>query len=400
MVRLAELVLLLIVGFPLAYLAMLSVLACLGGKPHGGPVTRRRKFAVVVPAHNEELVIGETLRSLRELDYPREMFDIVVVADNCSDQTAAFARSAGATVLERSTPDRRSKGHALRWAFDRLLPQGYEAVVVCDADTVATKNLLETVNAAMDRGEQAVQCADLVRPNAASWSAEATRAGFLLYNVARPLGRRVLGCSAGLRGNGMAFTAETLRRVPWEAYSRAEDLEYGIMLLVHGTRVWFAPEAAVYATMPAESANAETQRARWEGGRVPIIRRYAMSLFLGAIRRPSYLLLDAWIDLMTPALVNLVGVAGVCWMVSVGLELFGPGGLSVALWTIVLSFGVVHVVLGFASAKALPDLLALMRHVPRYAVWKVSLYARLAVRGRANGWVRTTREILPAEKPR
>jgi 1,2-diacylglycerol 3-beta-glucosyltransferase len=214
MLALAELVLLLIVGLPLAYLALLSVLAFAGGKRPGGPARRRRKFAVVVPAHNEEPVIEETLRSLGSLDYPREMFEIVVVADNCSDRTAALARSAGAIVLERSTPDRRSKGHALRWAFDRLLAQGYEAVVVCDADTVATENLLETVNAAMDRGEHAVQCADLVRPNVASWSAEATRAGFLLYNVARPLGRRVLGCSAGLRGNGMAFTAETLRRVP------------------------------------------------------------------------------------------------------------------------------------------------------------------------------------------
>jgi 1,2-diacylglycerol 3-beta-glucosyltransferase len=393
------LVLLLVVGIPLAYLALLSVLAFVGGKPQVGPVTRRRKFAVVVPAHNEEPVIGETLRSLGGLDYPGEMFDIVVVADNCTDRTAALARSAGAIVLERSTPDRRSKGHALRWAFDQLLPQGYEAVVVCDADTVATKNLLETVNAAMDRGEQAVQCADLVRPNAASWSAEATRAGFLLYNVARPLGRRVLGCSAGLRGNGMAFTAETLRRVPWVAYSRAEDLEYGIILLLQGTRVWFAPDAAVYATMPADSANAETQRARWEGGRLPIIRRYGLRLLLEAMTRPSYPLLDAWIDLMTPALVNLVGLAGLCWLVSVGLQVFGPGGLSVGLWTMVLAFGVVHVLLGFASAKALPDLLALMRHVPRYAVWKVGLYVRLALRGGGTGWVRTTREVLPVEKP-
>jgi cellulose synthase/poly-beta-1,6-N-acetylglucosamine synthase-like glycosyltransferase len=198
----------------------------------------------------------------------------------------------------------------------------------------------------------------------------------------------------------MAFTVETLRRVPWEAYSRAEDLEYGIILLLHGTRVWFAPEAAVYATMPAESANAETQRARWEGGRFPIIRRYGLRLLFEAMRRRSYPLLDAWIDLMTPAFVNLVGLAGICWLTSLGLELFGPGGLSVALWTMVLAFGVLHVVLGFASAKALPDLLALMRHVPRYAAWKVRLYVRLAFRGGATGWVRTTREVLPAEKPR
>jgi cellulose synthase/poly-beta-1,6-N-acetylglucosamine synthase-like glycosyltransferase len=208
----------------------------------------------------------------------------------------------------------------------------------------------------------------------------------------------VLGCSAGLRGNGMAFTAEALRRVPWEAYSRAEDLEYGIILLLHGTRVWFAPEASVYATMPAESANAETQRARWEGGRFPIIRRYAPRLLFEAIRRPSYVLLDAWIDLMTPALVNLVGLAGLFWLVSVVVQVFGHGGFSVVLWTMVLTFAVLHVIMGFASAQALPDLLALLKHVPRYAVWKARLYLRLAFRGGATGWVRTTREALPAEK--
>jgi len=393
-----EIVLQCAVGLPLAYLAFLSLAAVLGRRPAAVPATRKRRFAVIVPAHNEEPVVGDTLQSLARLDYPRELYDRVVIADNCTDRTAAVARSAGARVLERSSVGERSKGHALRWAFDRLLTEGYDAVVVCDADTVATPNLLEVVNGEMEAGAQAVQCGDLVRPNAASWSAEATRAGFLLYNIARPLGRRVLGCSAGLRGNGMAFTSETLRRVPWTAYSRAEDLEYALLLLLSGIPVRFAPEASVYATMPAESRNAESQRARWEGGRFPIIRRHGLPLLREAIRRRSFVLLDAWIDLMTPALVNLAGVTWLCWLASVILALLGRSWVSPAVWTVLLGFGVIHVVCGFAAAGAMPDLLALMRHVPRYAVWKARLYLRLATGSGETRWVRTVRETTPAEK--
>jgi cellulose synthase/poly-beta-1,6-N-acetylglucosamine synthase-like glycosyltransferase len=352
----------------------------------------------VVPAHNEEAVVKDTIASLQMLEYPRSLFEIVVVADNCSDRTAEVARAAGVRVLERTSADQRSKGHALRWAFDRLLPQGFDAVVVCDADTIATANLLETVNALMAKGADVVQCADLVRPNMASWSAEATRAGFLLYNIARPLGRSVLGLSAGLRGNGMAFRAETLRQVPWEAFSRAEDLEYGIQLLLQGFPVWFTADAGVYATMPAEAANAETQRARWEGGRFPIIRRYSVPLLRESVRRRSFVLLDTWIDLMTPALVNLVGIASIAWLLSVVFAVMGVNGPSLLVWSLVLCMVPVHVIGGFAAARALPDLWILMRHVPRYAVWKAALYLRLAVKGGQAGWIRTTREISPSER--
>ena len=167
MLRVAELVLLLIVGFPLAYLALLSLLALVGGKPRGGPVTRRRKFAVVVPAHNEESGIARCVAGLsaaaREAvgpawdNRPDGPLAIVVVADNCADATAARAREAGARVLERTDTERRGKGYALEFAFGRLLAEGYDAVAVVDADTVVEPNVLAAMCGLLAEGADAVQ---------------------------------------------------------------------------------------------------------------------------------------------------------------------------------------------------------------------------------------------------
>ncbi len=394
MIAALHMALILLVGLPLAYLALLSVLACFARPAMKQNAGRRRRFAIVIPAYNEESCIGETVRSARAVDYPSGAYDVVVVADNCTDRTAERARLAGARVLVRFSEHERSKGHALRWVFAHLLSEGYEAFAVCDADSTLSANFLQVMDDAMHTGAGAVQCSDLVKPAPGAWSSEATRAGFLLYNVARPLGRMVLGCSAGLRGNGMGFTAATLRKVPWAAFGRAEDLEYGLILLLNGIPVRFAPSASVIATMPVDARNAESQRARWEGGRYPLIRRYAWPLLRESLRRRSFRLFDAWTDLVTPPFTNLMVLA----VIGLITDLIARGtGLTndpvfVLLWSAFIACGIAHVVFGFASAGKLSELVTLMKHVPLYVVWKVRLYARISTSRDRQGWVRTTRE--------
>lgn len=402
MIDILNSVLLLALGIPLSYLALLSVLACTARRAPSRPTGRFRRFAVVVPAHNEEASLQATLCSLRALSYPRDLYDIVVVADNCTDRTAEIGRAGGAVVLERSSADERGKGHALRWAFDRLLQESYEGFVVCDADTIASVNLLTEVNRAFDAGAGACQCNDQVKPAPGSWSAEATRAGFLLYNFVRPLGRSVIGCSAGLRGNGMAFAAETLRQIPWSAYSRAEDLEYGLVLLLHGIRVMFVRDALVLATMPTDARNAETQRARWERGRFPVIRLYTWPLLTGAIRQRTYPLADAALDLVTPPFVNTMAGVAILTVCAFGAWTAGllESPLFPILWSVVGLMGVIHAVLGFAAAGSLHELGTLLRTVPRYAVWKFRLYLRLSAGGDTARWVRTAREAAPVREER
>jgi 1,2-diacylglycerol 3-beta-glucosyltransferase len=396
MVSFVEIALIAVFGFFLLHLALLSVLALTVRKCKIIEGLRFQKMAVIVPAHNEESNIERTIRSLVAIDYPHEYFDVIVVADNCTDRTADVARKAGATVHERHIPELRGKGYALNWCFARILSEepSYDAMAVVDADSIVSSNFLSVMNHYLERGAVAIQCSDMVEPAATAWSSEVTRVGFALYNYVRPLGRRVIGCSAGLRGNGMCFAASTLRSVPWEAYSQAEDLEYGLELLLNGVTVVFAPEATVLSPMPQNVENAESQRARWEAGRLPLIRRYAGRLLLTGFRQLSFRPIDGSIDLVTPPLLNLLVL--VLLLLFLSLLVWAAGvaeaGPFVVAWLALIGLAGIHVMVGLVAAGANNHLYKALAYIPRYALWKIALYGKLLRRGHTGTWVRTTRD--------
>jgi cellulose synthase/poly-beta-1,6-N-acetylglucosamine synthase-like glycosyltransferase len=379
-----------------AYLAILSLLSLAARRSPPRPPGNPSRFAVVVPAHNEETTIERTLGSLAGLDYPADRVELVVIADNCTDGTAAAARRAGATVLERTDASARGKGYALRWAFDTLLDRSpsFDAFVVIGADSTASPDFLRVMDAHIRAGDEAIQCADLVAPQAGSWSSEITRLGFTLYNFARPLGRGVLGGSAGLRGNGMCFSSALLRRVPWSAYGVTEDLQYGLDLLLAGVKVRFAPGARILATMPAHASNAETQRVRWEQGRLPVRRRYSRILLAAAAKRLSFPILDSWIDLVTPPFVQLTALAAGSFVLHAGLAALFPATFSfwAGAWGAVLLLAAIHVIAGLLSARADARLYLALLHVPRYAAWKFILRRKHPASVTPEDWVRTARE--------
>jgi len=385
------------------YLVALTVLASRAPTEHRFATRKQRQFAFVIPAHNEETGIGATVASVLSVEYPRPHFDVIVIADNCTDGTARLAREAGATVLERHDSSARGKGYALRWGFD-LLTGGrtpYDAFVVIDADSVVTPNYLVVLNWYLEKGALAVQTSDLVAPGNEGWNAQMTRIGFLLYNYVRPLGRTALMGSAGLRGNGMCFATELLARVPWKAYSVAEDLEYGLQLLLEDIRVAFAREAGVFAVMPVDARNAVGQRARWEGGRLGLIRRYAPPLARRFFAAPSLAYLDASLDLLTPALVNLIGSCFLAALLTSVLLWFGipRAGVYASLWLVVSAMGCGHLIAGLIIAQADRSVYRALAHIPRYAFWKIGVYMRMPGRWSKHVWTRTTREarrdILP-----
>jgi 1,2-diacylglycerol 3-beta-glucosyltransferase len=396
MISVFEITLVLIFGFLLLYLAVLSVLALIARRHVNVKCSRSRKMAVVIPAHNEESGIEGTIRSILSVDYQRRLFDVIVIADNCTDRTADVSRRSGAIVYERENQELRGKGHALHWCFSRLLQGrgGYEAIIVVDADGVVSANFLSVMNFYLEDGAKVIQCSDLVEPTSTSWNSEVTRIGFTLYNHARPLGRRMIGCSAGLRGNGMCFAADTLRAVPWEAYSLTEDLEYGLELILHGITVTFAPEATVRSPMPQSAGNAESQRARWEAGRLPIVRRYAGRLLRTAFRRFSFRLFDALVDLVTPPLVNLLIVAVMLFLLNLLLSAVGVAEADqfVLIWLGMIGLAIFHVIVGLWASRATKSTYKALLHIPRYALWKVLLYTKLVKHGQTEAWVRTTRD--------
>jgi cellulose synthase/poly-beta-1,6-N-acetylglucosamine synthase-like glycosyltransferase len=364
-------------------------------KNKGFECENQKNFAVVIPAHDEEHGILKTLQSSLALEYPRNKFTVIVVADNCTDQTASIARSAGAEVYERNDDKLRGKGYALRWIFDKILPENrFDAVVVVDADSVMDKKFLTVMNFYLQRGADSLQSTDIVETGPASWSANMIRISFLLYNFIRPFGRHVLGLPIGLRGNGMCLAVKTLKEVPWNAYSLAEDVDYGLHLLLSGKPTYFAPEAVVYATMPQQVENAQSQRTRWEGGRISLIRKYSIPLLKSAWKRRSYQYFDTLVDLITPSIVNMIAIVGCMVMLNLVFSLAGveKSHMYVVLWVAAGICGLFHLLIGLFIAKADKALYVALLNVPRYFLWKIGLYLHIFSTKSPDEWIRTTRE--------
>ena len=388
--------LLFLLGLPVLAAASYLFLATLLSKrpPVPPSAAPNRRFRFIVPAHNESAGIAATVRSLLGVDYPASLFDVLVVADNCEDDTALQARAAGATVLERHDKERRGKGYALLLAFSEL-PAEVDAVVVVDADTLISANLLHAFAARRDRGAVAVQADYAVRNPNASWRTRLIAIAFGAFHIVRSRARERLELSCGLRGNGMCFSAEILKQVPHHAFSIVEDVEYGLRLGEAGHRVHYSDEAHVYGEMVTSASAATSQRRRWEEGRRDLVQRNAMRLLRKGFVTGNRVLVDLALDLLIPPL-SRIAVASL-------LGAIAAGALSVVSQQVrlsALSFGfcllalALYVLRGWSvsgtGARGLLDLCL----APVYVVWKVSLRFRPAARPTST-WVRTEREKKP-----
>lgn len=388
-------VLLVLVALPVlattGYLFVLTVLS--GALRVPGRVEPRLKFDVVVPAHNEEAGIARTVANLSRVEWPGALRRIVVVADNCVDSTAERAREAGATVLVRNDSERRGKGYALEYAFHTSLREGWaDAVVVVDADTEVSPNLLQAFAARLEAGAHAIQAHYGVLNPLVSWRTRLMTIALALFHKVRSQGRERLGVSCGLRGNGMCFSHALLRQVPHEAFSIVEDLEYGIRLGQAGYRVHYAWEADALGEMVSSEKAARSQRRRWEGGRLAMMRQYGLPLLAESLRKRSGVLFDLAMDLLVLPL-SYVGLATVVLAAGAGVLSWWQGGVALSAWAAlacVLFLGG-YVLRGWwLSGLGARGLLDLAR-APFYVAWKVWLLLRRPEEKKGE-WVRTARE--------
>ena len=236
----------LVLAVPIGYLTVLTASAWVATARRSdraaGTATR---FAVLIPAHDEEAVIGDTLAALAALDYPTDLCSVHVVADHCTDRTVEVATAAGADVRE-NTSGSRGKGPALQWLLGAVLDDAaassrpIDAIVIVDADTVVAPGFLGAVAAQLEAGATVVQGQYRVRDPGASTATALRSAALALRHHLRPLGRTALGGSCGLFGNGMAFRTEVLRTRAWSDHL-TEDIELQNELLLDGVLVAYAP---------------------------------------------------------------------------------------------------------------------------------------------------------------
>ena len=371
-----------------AYLFALTLLSGRTAAPRA--CSRALRFDLVVPAHDEQGGIAQTVQSLLEVDWPADRRRVLVVADNCADDTARVAARAGAQVLARDDDERRGKGWALATAFARSLADGFaDAVVVVDADTVVDPGLLAAFAARLERGALAVQADYAVRNPDAGWRTRLMSLAFTLFHRVRSLGRERLSLSCGLRGNGMCFAVALLREVPYAAFSLVEDVEYGLRLGEAGHRVWYADEARVSGEMVPSAAASASQRRRWEEGR-RALRRRGWSLAWRALREGDRVLGDLAVDLLVPPLARLGALAALGCALAVGLSAITGGvPLAVLPWAASLALLVAYLARGWQLSGTGLAGLRTLAFAPVYLAWKVLL--RLAA-ARPHGWVRTERQ--------
>ena len=271
----------------------------------------RTRFAILIAARNEELVIGPLINSLLAQDYPSDLYDIWVVPNNCTDNTALAARNFGARVLECTVPVK-SKGEVLRFAYNRLRGRRYDAWLVFDADSVVDPRFLAEMNNARMAGARAAQG---YRDSKNPYDTAVSGCSSIYYWMMDRFhngGKAGLGGSAMIGGTGFMVTQALLDRLGgWRTETISEDLEITAQAVLAGERVAYVPRAITYDEQPLTWEQSFTQRRRWSSGTLQVAQCYLPALNEAQSRRPRLSLFDFEATLLLPAyqLAALAGLA-------------------------------------------------------------------------------------------
>ncbi|MFZ5632003.1 MAG: glycosyltransferase family 2 protein [Bacillota bacterium] len=267
--------------------------------------TPTKRFALITAAHNEEAVIRYHIESLKKLNYPPELFDIYIIADNCTDNTANVARQEGVNVFERYSK-LRGKGYALEWMFNELYKmedRQYDAICVFDADNVVSSNFLLEMNAKLKQGYLSIQgYLDTKNPND-SWVTACYATAYWSMNRMWQLARYNLGLSNALGGTGLCLDYNTLKKYGWGATCLTEDLEFTMKLLLNGIKTSWAHDCKVYDEKPVHFSQTWRQRTRWLQGHWDVALRYMIPLLKKGIREKKWYPIDGAIYLFQPFLI-------------------------------------------------------------------------------------------------
>ena len=299
---LSKLLWIVVVGF-LSYNFFLMIVCLVKPKAKDNPGNHEpcKTFACVTPAHNEERVIGPLVRSLRNQKYPKEMYDIYVVADRCSDRTAEIAISEGARVLVRKR-GAGNKGYAVQYFLNRLrrINRKYDAVCIFDADNIVHEEFLKKMNDALCHGHKFIQgYLGTKNPND-NWVTKAIHASYMVTNKLFQEAKDKLGLSTNCGGTGVCVTTDILEECGYLANTLTDDLELEVKLALKGIRCVWLPSAVTYDEKPFSVKVAIRQRARWFAGHMRTMAKYISKTTTRGIKEKSAMLLDKSLYLISP----------------------------------------------------------------------------------------------------
>jgi cellulose synthase/poly-beta-1,6-N-acetylglucosamine synthase-like glycosyltransferase len=350
----------------------------------------RPKITVLVPAHNEAAGIATTLKTLL-LDLTTKD-RLIVIADNCTDETARIARTIGATAIERNDLQRMGKGYALDYGLKFIAADPPEVVVIIDADTDVERGTIERIASLAKSSGRPIQATYLLHtPSQHSSKSALSAFGFIVKNLVRPKGLAGLGFPCLLHGTGMAFPWTAIERVSFASGNIVEDIQLALDFAVAGHPPLFCEDAKVTGFLPQQEQAAKSQRTRWEHGHLQTLQTQVPRLFVASIRQRRWDLFAMSLDLCVPPLSLLVAI----WLAMMSIALI-LGGLGVG-WIPANILGVggmllmLSIVLAWAKfgASELPILTLLT--IPFYILWKIPIYLAFLIRPQTD-WIRTKRD--------
>jgi cellulose synthase/poly-beta-1,6-N-acetylglucosamine synthase-like glycosyltransferase len=262
------------------YQLLVSVCSLVKLKDKPLKVNKDHRFMAVIPAHNEEAVVGNLIESLKNQTYNKELYDIYVIADNCTDRTAQIAREAGAIVYERFDPDKKTKGYALDWFLQQKIKEDapYDAFFVFDADNIVDKNFIKNMNKKLCQGEDVVQGYRDIKNPTDSWITSGYAIFYWTMHRFYHLARYNIGLSPLLNGTGFMVRFDVIKPEGWKTLTLTEDIEFSLQRIIKGKRLGWATDAIVYDEQPVGFKQSWSQRSRWTVGHIQCIKQYTQSL--------------------------------------------------------------------------------------------------------------------------
>lgn len=382
--------------FLIGFLSIELVTGCLSRKQGSKNISSVpvKKVAILIPAHNEEAVLNETLLKIKEqICQLKYEIEVVVVADNCTDRTAEIAKVFDfVTTLKRTNHELRGKGYALDYGMQYLKDGEPDIVVIHDADCHFVGNSLSDLVAKTAELNKPVQSTYLIanKNSSAGFAMKIAEFAFLVKNKVRPRGARRLRLPTHLFGSGMAFPCHILQNVDLANGHIVEDMKLGVELVKEGNGAVYFEQALMLSYFPDDKKAQNTQRERWEHGHLDTIKTFVPGLLYSFLKKPKWYILGFALDLMIPPLVLTIFVSLVCLAFLAVVSLFISSYAFIAALSIFTIFAIAMAFTYIRFGRSIVTPAELML-VPVYLFKKVGVYKKF-FKGQKSAWVRTKRD--------